>query len=418
MKKKKRRTGVHPCTRPQILDYVRRAGGGTRATLAKDLGATSATVSRQVRRLLKEGFLVREGGGGKGKGGRVPEKLSLNPEAGRIVGIDVRPREIHGTLCDFTAQIRAKRARRVPKPEVKAYLTAINRVIGDLLAKADGQRVFGIGIGTAGPVSQDCEIALSLPHCPAWRDVPLRRIVEEKFDMRTRIDDGSNVGPLAYHWLKGRETHGGLIGIDLRYGIGSGIVIGGEIWRGTNGTAGEIGHVVIDPHGPKCYCGHRGCVEQMVLGELPLTKALERKERSPESALFRGGGPRSALEIYECAAGGDILAEQIATECVEHLAAALGTFVTIFDPADVIVLSESESIIKVLQQCLQPLSQSHAYPPSFRSARFAVERVDDFFFAKAAAVLVLRERFGRGKYPGVRSQESGGGEAGGERPEA
>lgn len=391
--KAKRRREVHPCTRPQILEYVRRVGLATRPTIAKALGATPVTVSKQVRRLISEGFLVQEGRIGNGKAGRRPDGLALNPEAGRIVGIDLRPREVHGVLCDFIAGIRAKRARSVAKPEVKAYLAALNRVIGDLLATADGQRVFGIGIGTAGPVSQDCEIALALPHCSAWRDVPLRRIVEEKFGILTRIDDGSNVGALACHWLNRRPTDSGLLCIDLRYGIGAGIVIGGEIWRGTNGTAGEIGHVVIDPHGPKCYCGHRGCVEQMVLGKLPVTKALERKKRSPESALFRDGDPESALDIYECAAAGDILAEQIATECIEHLAAALGTFITIFDPADVIVVSESASMIDVLQQCLQPLSRSHAYPPSFRSTRFAVEKVDDFFFAKAAAVLVLKEMF-------------------------
>ena len=390
---KTKRRGVHPCTRPQILEYVRLKGMTTRPDIASELGATPVTVSKQVRRLLQEGFLAQEGRVDRRKAGRRPDRLALNPGAGMAIGIDLRPDGVRGALCDFTAQIQATANEPVSDGTETKFLKAVDRAIRRLLKAAGARRVFGIGIALPGPASRDREVSLSMPYCDTWLNVPLRKTVEDKFSIITRIEEGSNAGALACHWLDRRENDSGLICLDMRYGIGAGLVISGEIWRGSDGAAGEIGHVVVDPNGPRCYCGNRGCVEQLVLGETPIEKALALKKRGAQSAMFENGDPTSAMEIYECAAHGDLSAQKVATECLEYLAMALGTFICIFNPSDVIVVTESDALAKVAGECLEPLSRSHTYPALYRSTRFSVRRVDDHFFAEAAAVLILKEMF-------------------------
>ncbi|MFH0962482.1 MAG: ROK family protein [Planctomycetota bacterium] len=383
---RKRRSEVHPCTRPRILDFVRRAGRATRPEISKELDATAVTVCKQVRRLLRERFLALADRVPRTRPGRRPDTLTLNADAGLTVGVDLQPDLVRGVLCDFLSNVREVSVEKVRAHSASEYTSALHRLITRLVSKAGQKRLFGLCVALAGPVSRDRRVSVSLPYCDDWRNVPLREMLESSHGLPTRIEECSNVGALAWHWLERHEADSGLILLDLRYGIGAGVVIAGEIWRGAQGAAGEIGHVVVKPDGPPCYCGNRGCLESMVLGRGLL-------DRLPEAPASEREPPGAALRVYARAAEGDRAALRAVHEASEHLARVLGAIITIFNPSEVVLSGEDTPVLSLLGEGLSERVRAYTYPPSFPSTRFSTVRLEPFFFARGATFLMLKEMF-------------------------
>lgn len=197
------------------------------------------------------------------------------------------------------------------QPDAGYDLHTVTRTAADLLGD---QRPDAIGVSFGGPADYDTGIVRLSHHVPGWENTPLQRLLEERFDAPARVDNDANVAAL------GEQRHGAGQGVDsLLYvtvstGVGSGIILNGRIWRGHERMAGELGHTVVDPGGPACLCGKRGCVERFASGTYIAYDVRQVLANNPEQksiVLDLAKGDLRAIDgklISAAAAAGDPLA--------------------------------------------------------------------------------------------------------------
>jgi glucokinase len=229
--------------------------------------------------------------------------------------------------------------RRFPTPSEPADAAdLISRGVSEIAATADPPRAVGLAI--PGPVDSRGGIVSHLPNL-GWHDVPFAAMLAQRLAAPVALDDDARLGALG-EWSAG-AGHGarGLAYVTVSTGIGCGLVLDGRPWAGGHGLAGEFGHIVVNPSGPRCGCGHRGCVESYA-GGLALARAARRAW--PRARLGDGApAPRSAAEIFRLARGGDPVAAGLVERATEALATGLAAIAAVIDP-ELIVLGGSVAL--------------------------------------------------------------------------
>ena len=222
---------------------------------------------------------------------------------------------------------------RFPTPrEPAAAADLISRSVNEIASIPGTPRAVGLAI--PGPVDSRQGIVSHLPNL-GWHDVPFAAMLAERLVAPVALDDDARLGALG-EWSAGagQGAHG-LAYVTVSTGIGCGLVLDGRLWAGGHGLAGEFGHIVVNPGGPRCGCGHRGCVEAYAGG-----LALARAARKAWPRVRLGDGtpsPRSAAEIFRLAGAGDQIAAGIIDQAAEALAIGLAAIAAIFDPELIVI---------------------------------------------------------------------------------
>jgi glucokinase len=202
------------------------------------------------------------------------------------------------------------------------------------LASRSGGVVVAVGCGTPGPLDVDSGIIIRSPN-QDWEMVPLGPMLEARLHVPVRLDDDANSGGLGESALgAGRGTNSSVY-VALGTGLGTGIMLDGRVWRGAHAAAGELGHLVVDPRGPRCACGHRGCVEAFAAGA-----GIAGRIESAWPAGRRADGspaPASPAAVFAAARTGDAEARAIVEDGVEALARCFAMIAASFDPDLIIV---------------------------------------------------------------------------------
>ena len=210
-----------------------------------------------------------------------------------------------------------------PGADAAYDLATMRALAGELLA---GEQPAAIGVSFGGPVDASTGTVRLSHHVPGWENTPLRAILEAEFGAPASVDNDANVAALGEHRFGAGQGTESLMYITVSTGVGGGWVLNGQPWRGAEGMAGEIGHTVVDPHGPLCLCGKRGCVERLASGPYIAQRAREWLETQPERGqVLRelAGHDLQAVTaqlVSQAAAQGDGLA----WEALEVAAWALG----------------------------------------------------------------------------------------------
>ncbi|MEV5965447.1 ROK family transcriptional regulator [Kribbella sp. NPDC051952] len=243
-----------------VLDAIRRGEHLSRVELAEVTGLSGQAISNIIRRLLTAG-LVREAGRLRGAGlGKPRTLLELEPTGQYAVGVHLDPAVVTVVLLDLTGEVIAR--RRVETPYADDPDVLIDRIaatIEDVITQAGAQRdrIIGVGIAAPGPIDVERGVVVNPPNLSAWHLVPLRDELRERTGLPVLLDKDVTAAASAEKWAGGG---GSFVFFYLGTGVGAGLVIGDEVVRGSSSNVGEVGHVIVDPEGPICYCGRRGCV--------------------------------------------------------------------------------------------------------------------------------------------------------------
>jgi predicted NBD/HSP70 family sugar kinase len=221
-------------------------------------------VSSLINELLAHRF-VREIGPNTSAGGRPAVLLELNPAAGDIIGVEIGVGYLNVVLTDFCAGVLWR--RQVPLTEsdnqrqvMQHAVTLLRRAIHH--CEQTGTRLLGVGVAIPGLVDTASGTLVYAPNLE-WRDVPMRQILAAKFDTPIFVDNDANAAALAEYYMGSAQQVDNYVSVVANAGIGAGIVLGGQVFHGITGYAGEVGHVTLDPDGPPCHCGNRGCWERL-----------------------------------------------------------------------------------------------------------------------------------------------------------
>ncbi|HUY57934.1 MAG TPA: ROK family protein [Candidatus Micrarchaeaceae archaeon] len=178
-----------------------------------------------------------------------------------------------------------------------------------------------LAVGVPGPVDLESGVVEGAPNLPGWRRFPVRQRLEKLLGCECLIDHDANLGALAEHRRgTGRGTQD-FVYVTVSTGIGAGLILGGQLYRGHQGSAGEFGHMVILPEGPLCNCGNRGCLEAVASG----------------TAIARQAGLGSASEVGRLAAAGDPGAQAVLSRAARYVGLALGGLINLLNPEAVAV---------------------------------------------------------------------------------
>lgn len=199
-------------------------------------------------------------------------------------------------------------------------------------------RVVGAGIGSPGAMDAEGELVRFAPNLEGFTDVPLRELVEERIGMPCTLDNDANAAALGEQWVGAGAGASSLVMLTLGTGIGGGIVLGGRVWRGFAGAAGEIGHMSIHPEGPPCGCGNRGCIEAFASATAMVRRMKEAIEAGRPTRLTEKARELTARDIYEAACEGDEAAVENVTMTGRYLGLAIANIMHILNP-EVIVMS-------------------------------------------------------------------------------
>ncbi|MBB5836038.1 ROK family protein [Kribbella italica] len=251
-----------------VLDAIRRAEQLlSRVELAAATGLSGQAISNITRRLLDAG-LVREAGRQRNAGlGKPRTLLELEPTGQYAVGVHLDPAVVTVVVLDLTGQVVARRRAETeviansalePDALIEGIAAMIEQTITEAGAPRD--RVVGVGIAAPGPIDVARGAVVDPPNLTAWHRVPLRDALRDRTGLPVLLDKDVTAAASAEKWAGGPNGRGSFVFFYLGTGVGAGLVIGDEVVRGTSGNVGEIGHVIVDPDGPLCFCGRRGCV--------------------------------------------------------------------------------------------------------------------------------------------------------------
>ncbi|MDR5710056.1 MAG: ROK family protein [Armatimonadota bacterium] len=289
-----------------------------------------------------------------------------------------------GPEGELVATLRA----RTPQEGPQSVVEAIARLVEELCPRAQ-EVPRRMGVGVPGPLSVAEGIVHAPPNLPGWREVPLRALLEERLGVTVILENDANAAAVGEWWRGAARGARHVLYITWSTGIGGGLLVDGRIYRGASDTAGEIGHITVDPLGPLCPCGRRGHLEGIAGG-----RAIARAARE---ALARGEPSRlvavreiTAREVAEAARGGDPLARRVLERAARMMGLAVGSMLNLLNPEVVVIGGGVARSWDLLEDPLVRAAREAAFEAPFRAARILVAALEDDAGLIGAAYVALQ----------------------------
>lgn len=383
-----------------VLDAIRRRPEGiTRAEVAGLTALSGMTVTNVCRRLLEAGLIEEHGTriAGPGKPAAV---LKLNPGGGFAVGVHIDPAAVTYVLVDLAGSVRDHALTGTPTAgDPSAVIREMAEAIEDLIAAStvDRSRILGIGIASPGPINVDDGVVLNPPMMPNWHLVPLRRALGEATGLPVLIEKDTTAAVVAELWFAEPGRSRDFAFMYYGTGLGTGLSVSGEVVRGITSNAGDAGHITVDPTGPVCTCGRRGCVGYITVPRALVERAVLDGVLSPAEA----GDPDDLAQVEKAfarlavlGAAGDERVTVILQDTARALARSIVVIVNLLDIDEVIFGGPfwspiAAAILAVLPEAVRTDPALIAEHP----VRFVESPIPVDVAAVGAATLVLDNTF-------------------------
>jgi glucokinase-like ROK family protein len=324
-----------------LLQTVFWSAGSSRHALAGRLDCSKSKANALAAGLIDQG-LLEETGLQESSGGRRPETLQLARGLGVVIGVDLGATSLDVAVLRPDLGVLAHHGEAA---DVRAgpgvVLARVREVMRELLARCGipPKKVIAIGMGVPGPVDFATAQLVEPPLMPEWDSFSIRDYLGEAFTAPVFVDNDVNLMALGELWRLQRSLQNFLV-IKVGTGIGCGIVCHGEVYRGANGSAGDVGHICVDQAGPRCHCGNLGCVEAMAAAPAITRRATEAAEAGESAALaelLRANGRLSAVDVGQASRNGDAAANAIIQRSGALIGQMLASVVNFFNPSHVFI---------------------------------------------------------------------------------
>ena len=329
-----------------LIAHVRRYGAVSRTQLGQSTHIRMSVVTALIRDLIEKGVLVESGRSVAGRG-RKQILLSLNSRHGFVVGIEFDSDHIIAVGVDVCGNVVAKRSMAMPAQKTNAAIVKELIALTASVIRESGyarSALKGIGVADPGIVDSQEGVSLLCSLMPEWRNVPLRRLVESHFAVPVLLDENTRAKTLCEHRHGAGQGFQHLLLIDVGSGIGCGIIIDGQLYRGHTNMAGELGHVRVVENGLICNCGSSGCLETVASYPAIIRQVILALQDGTQSMIAELAGHRletiAMTHVFEAAGHGDKLALGLLDQASRYLGQAIANAVNLFNP-EVVLLDES-----------------------------------------------------------------------------
>lgn len=320
---------IRDINRQIVLNYVREREPISRAEIAREAALNRSTVSLIIDE-LKADDLVEEVGAGESRGGRPPTLLRLRTDGAIAVGIDIGVAKTTIAISDLAGRVIRREdfaTHERAEQTIKRAVVCVRRLI-----QADGRPLEGVGVSVPGVVDPATGCVSYIPYF-GWRDLDIAGEISAALDVPATIDNDANAAALAELWFGRPEVSGvrDFVAVLVNTGIGTGIVLDGQIYRGRRGAAGEFGHMVVGQQAPVvCSCGNRDCWEAFSCERAALARYAESRIRIDSAEI-------DFDRLTTLALAGDRAAQAALRETAHYLGIGITNLVFGLTPEAVIV---------------------------------------------------------------------------------
>ncbi len=312
----------------ELFDLLRDGRPWTRAQLAEATGLARSTITARIDTLMRLG-LVAPFGGARSTGGRPPALFALNPTAKLVVGVDVGATHASAALTDLNGSILGEVDARIAVADgPEAVLSWVVQSVRELLEASDRppEDLSAIGIGLPGPVEHSTGRPINPPIMPGWDRYDVPGHLQQSYQVPVLVDNDVNIMALGERRRHLRDVDD-LVLIKVATGIGAGIVSGGILQRGAQGTAGDLGHVrVPGSEDVPCRCGNTGCLEAVAAG--PALAAAVRAQ---------GEDAQTGSDVVELVRAGSQVAMAVVRQAGRDIGEIVATMVNLINPSVVVI---------------------------------------------------------------------------------
>ena len=350
-----------------VLRFIHNEAPVSRSQIAQATGLNKSTVSSLVEDLIKR-QLVHETGINSVGTGRPATLLEINPCAGGIIGVELGVGFIATVLTDFTGNILWRQLIEVdPNDAQENTISKTLELTDKAIDECEDHGLYLLGLGVSVPGTADAEegILVFAPNLQ-WRNVPLRRIFCEHAELSVYVENDANAAAIAEHLFGVARNSDDFIFVVVSIGIGGGLFLNGNLYRGKNGFAGEIGHspIVAEPYQNPCHCGNLGCWETYANQHSVIRRVQARLDNNHESIIHNliveQGTPLTISIIKQAADQGDKDALEALAETGTALGLGFASLIDIFNP-DKIILGGSLSVVgKYLLPSIKDTATEHS----------------------------------------------------------
>jgi predicted NBD/HSP70 family sugar kinase len=371
--------------RRRLLALLQDHGALTRADLVSRSGISRATVSGVVAALLDEGFireLAPASGARDGRVGRPSALLTLDPASGAAVGIDIDHNCLRVVVADLSHTVLAEAERPLDIDHDADTAMALAADLMHLVIAEAGlepSQILGVGMGLAGPLDHATGRPNPSSISPSWVGVDAAREMRRHVGHIVHIDNDANLGALAESmWGAGRgASEAAYVKVDT--GVGAALILGGQLYRGAVGTAGEIGHSTIAEDGPVCRCGNRGCLERFV-GTPALLESLRGSH-----------GDLTVHDLLRLAAAGDSGCRRVIGDAGRLIGVQVANLCNLLNPRRVIIGGSLSAAGDILLDPIRASIQRCALPMAAATAEVVAGELGDRATVLGALSLVFRQ---------------------------
>jgi glucokinase-like ROK family protein len=387
-----------------VLEGVFWAHGPSREALSAQLAFSKTRANALVAGLIDQGWLD-EVGLRASSGGRRAETLQLHRGLGVLLCADLGATSVDLAVLTPDLQVLARHAEPIDVRDGPApVLSRVRTLMRELLARSGlkSKQVIAIGVGVPGPVDFASGQLVEPPLMPRWDSFSIRDDLRADYDAPVWVDNDVNLMALGELWRLKRSLPNFLV-IKVGTGIGCGVVCHGEVYRGANGSAGDVGHICVDPDGPRCHCGNLGCVETMAAGPA-IARAATEAAQTGRSALLaerlQQQGELTPEDVGHASRAGDAAANGIVQGAGTLIGQMLASVVNFFNPSHVFVGGGVTRIGPLFLASLRQSVYHRSLALSTRHLEILYSPLGDQAGLIGAGVLAMQELLrGRGRVP-------------------
>ncbi|MDR3574503.1 MAG: ROK family protein [Anaerolineaceae bacterium] len=311
----------------------------SRADIARITRLTATTVSDIVADLIEEG-LVSEIGVGRSIGGKNPILLNLVEDARWLISLDLAHNQFRGAVVNLRGNIQQLTILPVNDRTGDDALALVYKILDELIQGAS-QPVLGIGVGAPGLINTSEGLIVHSVNLN-WVNLPLTSLLKKRYHLPVYVLNDSQAAAIGeYTYSKNHQADEDMIVINVRHGIGAGIVINGILFQGDGGSAGEIGHLVVVPDGGElCRCGKKGCLETVASAQALIKRVRTLLSQYPNSLLAIDPQQISLETIEKAFGNNDPLACQAVLETAHYIGIAISSLVGILNIQKIILAGD------------------------------------------------------------------------------
>ena len=309
----------------RVVDLILARGRVTQAEIARETGLASGTVSSIVRELAAAAILTTVPGAG-----RRGTSVELGRGAGLVAAFDFGHSHVAVAVGDVAGRVLAEYTEPLPPSyDDTLGLGQATALLDELLAGLHATRaeVRNVGMGLPCPIADG--VVMSSAIMPAWVGLNARDLTESRLGIGVQLDNDANLGALGEYRRGAGRGHANVVFVKVSSGVGAGLILDHKVFRGTHGTAGEVGHLTLDEQGPLCRCGSRGCLEAYAATGPALTMMAEQ--------LAGNEQPLQIDAVITAAQQGNVAARRVFEDAGLHLGWGLATITNLLNPGVIVV---------------------------------------------------------------------------------